>query len=91
MSTSVLDEVVALVEADPRSGQALLFYALFKTLDVGQGGHMYMLKKLREFTLENRPRAYALMDLMANLKNRGEAWKDALARVDSAIRQRQFQ
>lgn len=91
MSTAVLDEVVALVEADPRSGQALLFYALFKTLDARQGGHMYMLKKLREFTPENRPRAYALMDLMASGRHRGEAWGGALARVDSAIRERQFQ
>ncbi len=91
MSTSVLDEVVTLVEAEPRSGQSLLFYALIKTLDTEQGGYMYMLKKLREFTPENRVHVYALMELMAREGNRGEAWQAAVARMDTAIRERQFQ
>ena len=91
MAQSVLDEVAALVEADPRSGQSMLFYALIKTLDVEQGGYMYMLKKLREFTPENRPRVYALMELMAGGHNQGEVWQDTIMRMDTAIRERQFQ
>lgn len=88
---SVLETVVAQVEADPRSGQSLLFYALIKTLDTEQGGHMYMLRKLREFTPENRPLAYGLMDLMARQANAGPAWQRAVGRIDEAVRGRPYQ
>jgi len=88
---TVLEQVVALVEADPRSGQSLLFYALFKTLDTEQGGHMYMLRKLRELSADNRRLAYGLMELMARESNRGAAWEDALARIDDAVRGRRYQ
>ncbi|MEJ2508897.1 MAG: hypothetical protein P8009_05375 [Gammaproteobacteria bacterium] len=87
----VLEAVARLVEADPRSGQALLFYALLKTLDTEQGGHMYMLRKLRELSPENRRLAYGLMELMAQESNRGAAWEDVLARVDQAVRGRRYQ
>ncbi|HKK06866.1 MAG TPA: hypothetical protein VKA50_13565 [Gammaproteobacteria bacterium] len=87
----VLEAVASLVEADPRSGQSLLFYALLKTLDTEQGGHMYMLRKLRELSPENRRLAYGLMELMAQEANCGATWEDTLARVDEAIRGRRYQ
>ena len=84
--TDVLEQVTALIEANPRSGQALSLYALCKTLDMEKGGHMYMLRKLSEMTPENRQFAYGLMEMMSRGENRGPAWDSALARMDSAIR-----
>ena len=42
-----LETIVKSIETSPRSGQALLLFALAKTLDVPKTGHMYMLKKLQ--------------------------------------------
>ncbi len=86
MIDEVLEQVTALIEANPRSGQALLLYALCKTLDIEKSGHMYMLKKLAELTAENRQFAYGLMEMMSTGENRGQIWDEALARMDSAIR-----
>lgn len=91
MTETPLARAVALIEADPRSGQALLLYALLRTLATEQGGHMYMLKKLREFNPENRQLAYALMDLMAAGGNCGPAWEQALERIDMAVKGRKYQ
>ena len=88
---TVLEQVVALVEDDPRSGQSLLFYALLKTLATEQGGHMYMLRKLRELSAAHRRLAYGLMEIMAREENRGPAWDQALVRMDEAVRGRRYQ
>ena len=80
-----LEEVVNLIEASPRSGQALLLFALAKTLAVPKTGHMYMLKKLQEMEPETRRLAYGLMELMAQKGNQGEAWNQAITRMEAAI------
>lgn len=82
----VLQRVVTQIESDPNSGQSLLLFALAKTLDMPKGGHMYMLHKLREMTPETRQLAYGLMERMAEGGNRGEAWQQAIARMEAAIR-----
>ena len=86
MTDDTLEQVTALIEADPRSGQALSLYALCKTLNVEKGGHMYMLRKLAEMTPANRQLSYGLMEMMCQGQNRGAAWEAALARMDAAIR-----
>ncbi len=86
MIENVLEQVVALIESDPRSGQALSLYALCKTLDIEKSGHMYMLRKLVDMTPENRQFAYGLMELMSRGENKGEPWAAALVRMDTAIR-----
>ena len=86
MIENVLEQVTALIESEPRSGQALSLYALCKTLDIEKGGHMYMLKKLADMSPENRHLSYGLMELMSRGENRGESWEAALARMDQAIR-----
>ncbi len=86
MIKDVLEQVTALIEANPRSGQALSLYALCKTLDIEKAGHMYMLRKLADMTPENRQFAYGLMEMMSVAENRGSAWEKALVRMDSAIR-----
>ncbi|VAX12229.1 hypothetical protein MNBD_GAMMA24-1398 [hydrothermal vent metagenome] len=86
MIDNVLEQVIALIEANPRSGQALLLYALCKTLDIEKSGHMYRLGKLVDMTPANRQLSYALMELMSLGENRGEAWDAALVRMDRAIR-----
>ena len=85
MADANLEEVVKLIEASPRSGQALLLFALAKTLDVPKTGHMYMLKKLQEMESDTRRLAYGLMELMAQQGNQGEDWDQAVARMEAAI------
>ena len=80
-----LAEVVKVIETTPRSGQALLLFALAKTLDVPKTGHMYMLKKLQEMDAETRRLAYGLMEMMAQQGNQGEDWNKAIARMEKAI------
>ncbi len=86
MSDDVLEQVTSIIEADPRSGQSLLLFALVSTLNVEKTGHMYMLGKLREFTPENRQLAYGLMELMANNRIHDEAWQQAVTRMEEAVR-----
>lgn len=85
-TNDILQRVVARIEADPHSGQALLLFALVKTLDMPKGGHMYMLKKLQEMTPGTRELAYGLMEQMAEQGNRGNVWQEAIARMERAIR-----
>ncbi|NNF96516.1 MAG: hypothetical protein HKM94_06285 [Halobacteria archaeon] len=85
MDDSTLEEVVNVIEASHRSGQALLLFALAKTLDVPKTGHMYMLKKLQEMDAETRRLAYGLMELMAQQGNQGEEWSKAISRMETAI------
>ncbi len=80
-----LEEIVQFVEASPRSGQALLLFALVKTLDVPKTGHMYMLKKLQEMDADTRRLGYGLMELMAQQGNQGDEWERAIRRMDVAI------
>ena len=80
-----LAEVVKVIETTPRSGQALLLFALAKTLDVPKTGHMYMLKKLQEMDAETRRLAYGLMELMAQQGNQGDDWNQAITRMEKAI------
>ena len=86
MPDRILQEITALVEADPHSGAALNLYALMSTLRMEKSGYMFMLRKLRDLTPEHRQLAYRLMELMAQDGNRGEDWEQALARMDAAVR-----
>lgn len=85
MSEEILEQVVELIETSPRSGQALLLFALAKTLDVPKTGHMYMLKKLQEMDPATRRLAYGLMELMAQQGNQGDTWNNAVSRMEAAI------
>lgn len=86
MTDKILQEVTELIEADPHSGTALNLYALMSTLRMEKSGYMYMLRKLRDLEPEQRQLAYRLMELMAQGGNVGEAWEQALARMDEAVR-----
>lgn len=86
MSNDVLEQVTSIIEADSRSGQSLLLFALVSTLNVEKTGHMYMLAKLKEFTPENRQLAYGLMELMADNRIHDDAWQQAMARMEQAVR-----
>ncbi|MFZ0468368.1 MAG: hypothetical protein WAL92_05565 [Thiogranum sp.] len=86
MSQEALQHVVDLVKADPHGGASLNLYALVSTLRMDKGGYMYMLRKLRDLSVEQRRLAYGLMELMAEHGNRGEVWEQALAEMDAAIR-----
>lgn len=73
------------IQADPRSGQSLLLYALIKTLSIPQGGHAYLLTKLKEMNPDTRQLAYALMELMVQGATARTEWSEAVAQMDAAI------
>lgn len=86
MPETILQEITELIVADPHSGGALTLYALVSTLRMDKSGHLFMLRKLRDMTPEHRQMAYRLMELMAREGNVGEAWEQALERMDQAVR-----
>ncbi len=86
MDLTILDRVVALIESDPRAGQALLLYGLVSTLDTEKGGCLYRLTKLSDMTADNRRLAYGLMELAACGGTGGPPWQAAVARIEGAIR-----
>ena len=85
MDYTPLKNTLARIEGDARSGQSLLLYALVKTLTIPQGGHAYLLTKLKEMTPETRQLAYGLMELMAQGACHSNEWREAEARMDRAI------
>lgn len=86
MIDAALEKITQQIVDDPRSGQSLLLFALLATLNVEKTGHMYMLAKLKEFTPENRQLAYAVIELMAKNEIGNEAWHQAYAQMETAIR-----
>ncbi len=85
MDMTPLQNTLAQIENDSRSGQSLLLYALVKTLTIPQGGHMYLLTKLKEMNPGTRQLAYGLMELMAQGGTAKDEWKEAEQRMDKAI------
>ena len=85
MDMTPLQNTLAQIENDSRSGQSLLLYALVKTLTIPQGGHMYLLTKLKEMNPDTRQLAYGLMELMAQGGTAKEEWKQAEQGMDKAI------
>lgn len=85
MDMTPLNETLSRIESDNRSGQNLLLYALVKTLSIPQGGHSYLLTKLKEMNPETRQLAYGLMELMAQGGSAKAEWKKAEQRMDRAI------
>jgi hypothetical protein len=86
MSKDVLRQVVDLIRANPHGGTSLNLYALVSTLRMDKGGHMYILRKLRDLSPEHRKLAYGLMELMAEHGNQGPEWEAALQAMDEAVR-----
>lgn len=86
MSDSILEKITQEITNDPRSGQSLLLFALMATLNVEKTGHLYMLSKLKEFTPENRQLAYGVIELMADNNIANDAWHQAYAKMEQAIR-----
>ena len=85
MDFTPLYSAVERIETDPRSGQSLLLFALTKTLSIPQGGHSYLLTKLKEMNPDTRQIAYGLMELMAAGGCADPRWSEAEERMDRAI------
>lgn len=81
----VLDRLVEVITANPQGGENLILYALASTLRMEKSGYLFMLRKLRDLSPENRQLAYQLMEYMATHGNQGEDWDAALASLDRAI------
>jgi len=86
MTEPVLQKVIDIIRADPHGGLSLNLYALVSTLRMEKSGYMYMLRKLRDLSAEQRTIAYALMELMAENGNQGPEWEAALEAMDAAIK-----
>jgi hypothetical protein len=86
MSTHVLEKVHDIVKQSPHSGQALMLFALAKTLDTEKGNHMYTLGKLKDLTADHRQLAYQMIELMATGQTHDEQWNRLLADMDAIIR-----
>ena len=82
----ILNQVTKVIETNPHSAESLILYALISTLRMEKGGYMFMLRKLRDLSPDNRQLAYELIELMAINGNQGEAWENALVSLDSAIK-----
>lgn len=82
---TILDQVTAMIEADPRSGQALLLFGLISTLNTAKTGHVYLLNKLAEMQPDTRQLAYGLMELMAVGGTQDQSWHAATERINNAI------
>lgn len=85
MDMTPLTDTLAHIKNDSRSGQSLLLYALVKTLSIPQGGHSYLLTKLKEMNPNTRQLAYGLMELMAQGGSAKDEWKQAEQAMDQAI------
>jgi len=81
-----LDALISEVAAAPHSAAALTLYALVSTLEFEQAGFLYKLVKLRDLSPAQRRLAYGLMEMMAEGRNQGEAWRQAKARLDALVR-----
>ncbi|VAW92272.1 hypothetical protein MNBD_GAMMA22-311 [hydrothermal vent metagenome] len=89
MNSKLFNKITQQIANDPKSGQSLLIFALIKTLDTPKGGHLYLLKKLSEFTPESREIAYALMEVSAKGENQGDEWDSMVSSIESAFHQYQ--
>lgn len=85
MNLTAIQVTAERIEADPRSGQSLLLYALVKTLSIPQGGHAYLLTKLKEMNPDTRRLAYDLMELMVLGGTAQSDWVDAVTRMDRTV------
>jgi len=85
MNTELYSKIIQQIKDDPKSGQSLLLFALIKTLDTPKGGHLYLLKKLSEFTPENREIVYALMEVTAKGENFGSEWESMVSAVEDTF------
>ncbi|WP_295541683.1 hypothetical protein [uncultured Thiohalocapsa sp.] len=77
---------VDLIEQAPESANALTLYALASTLEYERAGCLFKLIKLRDMDAEARRLAYGLMELVADETVADDAWQQAKARMDRAIR-----
>jgi len=59
---------------------------LASTLEYDGAGCLFQLDKLRLLQPERRRLAYGLMELMAGGAPRGDEWKRAKVRMDTAVR-----
>ncbi len=85
MNSEFYNKIIQQISDDPKSGQSLLIFALIKTLDTPKGGHLYLLKKLSEFTPESRETAYALMEITAKGENCGSEWDSMVSNIENAF------
>ncbi len=86
MSTPLLTQVLARVEAAPHSAASLTLYALMLTLEREAAGCLFRLTKLRDLDPEGRRLAYALMERMACGDLLDDEWRTTMRRIEALIR-----
>lgn len=83
---AVLEDLLAVVRANPHGGASLVLFALAKTLSTDSGQYLFLLNKLRDIDGHHRRLAYRLMEVMARSANTGPRWEQTLASMEQLIR-----
>jgi hypothetical protein len=81
-----LDKALAIIEAAPESAGALTLYALINTLEYERAGRLFKLTKLHDLDPDQRAVAYGLMEFSVVGTIGDDAWDQAKARMDRAVR-----
>lgn len=84
--SELLDEVTAVIAAEPQSAAALTLFALVSTLEFERAGCLFKLVKLRDLNAAQRQLAYRLIEMMSERYCSGPEWSDAKARMDALVR-----
>jgi hypothetical protein len=85
-SNDALAQTLAIIEAAPESAAALTLYALVNTLEYERAGRLFKLNKLQDLDAGQRAIAYGLMELSVVGSIGDDAWSQAKARMDHAVR-----
>lgn len=81
-----LQAIIECIQESPRSGGALILYALMNTINYEQAGCLFKLNKLRDLSPQQRQLAYELIEVMASGGNQGEEWRQAMLKMDALVR-----
>lgn len=86
--TTLLQEIVGEIEAEPHSAAALTLYALVSTLEFERAGYLFKLAKLSDLSAPQRQLAYRLIESVVGAGGVSSAqWEAAKARMDELVRQ----
>ena len=81
-----LQAIIESIRESPRSGGALILYALMNTINYEQAGCLFKLNKLRDLSPQQRQLAYELIEVMVSGGNRGKVWQQAMLQMDALVR-----
>ena len=85
MTDNLIERITHRIEADPRSGAALILYGLVRSAAVSGDRTMLALERLRQLGADERALVYELLEAYACGELGGQDWAAAVARLDRLI------